>query len=272
MVWHNYDLGCAGTGLQPRLHHRHLAGQPGVQRREVRGRRGQLGALPDLRGRQAARPARRRDPRRDVGHVQGRVHHVDRSRAGRARRSSCSCSPSAATWPGRRSARRSRSPRSWSGRPPTSTPVEWAKAADGLLLDGVTQMQEGFLVPGRARRPRHAADRARRPGRVRQLAARRVRLARRAAGPAARAATCCARRRSPSGGGRGPRQRGAGRAEEDRLRRARRSDGRPLHLLPGQVRQPDRRRRARRDPGRVHRAVPAAQQGAGARRRCCCCG
>ena len=25
------------------------------------------------------------------------------------------------------------------------TPVEWAKAADGLLLDGVTQMQEGFL-------------------------------------------------------------------------------------------------------------------------------
>jgi hypothetical protein len=26
------------------------------------------------------------------------------------------------------------------------TPVQWAKAADGLLLDGVTQMQEGFLA------------------------------------------------------------------------------------------------------------------------------
>src|SRR5690348_16611636 len=26
------------------------------------------------------------------------------------------------------------------------TPVDWAKAADGLLLDGVTQMQEGFLA------------------------------------------------------------------------------------------------------------------------------
>jgi hypothetical protein len=25
------------------------------------------------------------------------------------------------------------------------TPIDWAKAADGLLLNGVTQMQEGFL-------------------------------------------------------------------------------------------------------------------------------
>ena len=71
--------------LQPGLHHGHLAGQPGVQRREVRGRRGQLVALPDLRGRQPARAARRRDPRRDVRRcTQAVFTHVDRSRAGRA--------------------------------------------------------------------------------------------------------------------------------------------------------------------------------------------
>ena len=264
MVWHNYDLGCAGTAFNPASTTDTWLGNQAfnVAKFAVGGVNWAHYLISDGGNLLAPLDGVIRDA--TSGDVRGRLHHVDRPRAGRAVGRSCSCSPSAGTWPGRRSARRSPLAALMVGSAAYLTPVEWAKAADGLLLDGVTQMQEGFLSPGRARRPRHAADRARRPGRLRQLAARRVRLARRAAGPAAGPEPAARADVHQAGGGRGPRQRGAGGAEEGRLRRGGRPDGRPLHLLPGQVRQPDRRRRPRRDPGRVHRAVPAAEQGPGA--------
>ena len=128
-------------------------------------------------------------------------------------------------------------------------------------------MQEGFLGQVGAGRPRHAADRARRPGRLPELAARRVRLARRAAGPGARAATCCARRRSP-------RPRSPRAATTRSCAEQKKAD---FAALAGQMgdRYPYFQGKSgsrigagvlARGPGRVHRAVPAALQGAGARR------
>ena len=84
MVWHNYDLGCAGTAFNPASTTDTWLGNQAfnVAKFAVGGVNwshylisggGNLLAPLDgvIRG-------------RDVGHVPGRLHHVDRPRAGRA--------------------------------------------------------------------------------------------------------------------------------------------------------------------------------------------
>ena len=131
--------------VQPGHHHRHLAGQPDPQRGQVRGRRRQLVALPDRRRRQAALPARRGDLRRHPGHVRRGVHHLHRAGAADPRGGAADARAARRPGPPDPARRDGRWSRSWSAPPPTSRPVDWATAADDLLLDGVTQMQEGFL-------------------------------------------------------------------------------------------------------------------------------
>ena len=143
-------------------------------------------------------------------------------------------------------------------------PVDWATAGDDLLLDGVTQMQEGFLgqvgLGDRDTLPTVLVDQVIYQNWLRgEFGSPEVPQAQQLGRDLLRAQTFTKAEIAER-----PRHHGAGRAEEGRLRRGRRADGRPLPLLPGQVRQPGRGRAAGRGRGRLHRAVPAAVQGAGA--------
>ena len=120
MVWHNYDLGCAGTAFNPASTTDTWLGNQAfnVAKFAVGGVNwahylisggGDLLAPLDGVIRDATSAMYQAVFTTWIGPAL--VVLVGRS---------CWCSPSAATWPGRRSARRSRSPRSWSGRPPTS--------------------------------------------------------------------------------------------------------------------------------------------------------
>ena len=145
-------------------------------------------------------------------------------------------------------------------------PIDWAKAADPLLLDGVTSMQEGFLgqvgVGNRDTLPTVLVDQVVYQNWLRgEFGAPDVPQAEQFGRNLLRAQTFT---KAEVAEGRANAR--ARRAEEERLRRDRGSGRRPLPLPAGQVRQPHRGRGARPGRGRVHRAVPAAVEGPRARR------
>ena len=231
--------------LQPRRLHRHVDGQPVAERRQVRRRRRQLVALPHRRRREGARPARQPHRTGHPRHVQRRVHHVGRARAADPRRAAVRDGDARRSGPpGPARGVRGRGARRRVRRLPRADRL--GEGRRSVAARRRHQHAGGVPRPGRRGQPRHAADRPRRPGGLPELAARRVRCARRAPGRAVRAQPAARADLHQGRGRRGPRQRGARRAEEERLRRDRGSGRRPLPLPPGQVRQPDRGRGARR--------------------------
>ena len=145
-------------------------------------------------------------------------------------------------------------------------PVDWAKAADPLLLDGVTQMQEGFLgqigLGNRDTLPTVLVDQVIYQNWQRgEFGSPDVPQAQELGRDLLRAQTFTI-------------DEVAERRDTLELAEQKKADfaaigermGDRYPYFTGQVRQPDRRRAPRGRPGAVHRAVPAAVQGARARR------
>jgi len=204
LVWHTYDLGCAGAVSDPSVNTDTWLGNQTFNPGQVRRRRGQLGALPAGQGGDVLTPLDQVLTQATKAMYDGvfstfigpallllalillalafRGDLAKQGAAGRVRRA-------------RADDRVRRLP----------GPGELGRVADGLLLDGVTQMQQGFLN-ALARATWTRCHRAHRPGGLQQLAARRVRARPPTEGPSSSAAPCSTRRRQQDRAGRGKTQ------------------------------------------------------------------